>query len=127
MVMMWWNRRVERYVRRSGDAYPYPSGLSVSDDEDVWPRELRQMGGLRLVGARPGGVLLVGVGLGVLPSPRWCPARYGLFHQKKDMSVKWLRLVEAWTMLGKCVDGVDLSDVAWRRRLKMTIVRARRC
>ena len=35
----------------------------MSDDEDVWPRQLRQMGGLRLVGARPGGVRLVGVGL----------------------------------------------------------------
>jgi hypothetical protein len=53
---------VERYVRRSGDAYPYPSGLLMSDDEDV--------GGLRLVGARPGGVRLVGVGQGDLPLPR---------------------------------------------------------
>ena len=34
----------------------------MSDDED--------MGGLRLVGARPGGVRLVGVGLGDLPLPR---------------------------------------------------------
>jgi hypothetical protein len=34
----------------------------MSDDEDV--------GGLRLVGARPGGVRLVGVGQGDLPLPR---------------------------------------------------------
>ena len=37
----------------------------MSDDEDVWPRQLRQMVGLRLVGARPGGVRLVGVGHGM--------------------------------------------------------------
>lgn len=37
----------------------------MSDDEDVWPRQLRQIGGLRLVGARPGGVRLVGLGYGV--------------------------------------------------------------
>jgi hypothetical protein len=34
----------------------------MSDDEDV--------GGLHLVGARPGGVCLVGVGRGDLPLPR---------------------------------------------------------
>jgi hypothetical protein len=75
MVMMLWDRGVERYARRFGDAWTYPPGMSMSDDEDVWLRQLRQMGGLRLVGARPGGVRLVGVGLGVLPSPRRCPAR----------------------------------------------------
>ena len=53
----------------------------MSDDEDVWPRQLRQMGGLRLVGARPGGVRLVGVGPDDMPSPRRCLARYGLLHQ----------------------------------------------
>ena len=45
---------MERYARCSGDAQPYPSGLSMSDDEDV--------GGLRLVGAWPGGVRHEGVG-----------------------------------------------------------------
>lgn len=96
------------------------SGLSMSDDEDVWPRQLRQMGGLRLVGARPGGVRLVGVGLDVLPSPRRCPARNGLLHRRKDMLVEWLRLVGARLMLGKRVDvvvGVDLNVVAWQRGL----------
>ena len=37
----------------------------MSDGEDVWPRQLSQIGGLRLVGARPGGVRLVGVGHGM--------------------------------------------------------------
>ena len=64
--------KAERYIRRTGDAQPYASGLSMSDDEDVWPRQLRQVGGLRLVGARPGGVRLVGVGHDGLPSPRRC-------------------------------------------------------
>lgn len=91
------------------------SGLSMSDDEDVWPRQLRQRGGLRLVGARPGAVRLVGVGLDVLPSPRRCPARNGLIHRRKDMSVERLRLVGARPMLGKRVDvgvEVDLNDAA---------------
>ena len=52
--------KAERYIHRYGDAQPYASGLSMSDDEDVWPRQLRQVGGLRLVGARPSGVRLVG-------------------------------------------------------------------
>ena len=55
----------------------------MSDDEDVWPRQLRQMVGLRLVGARPGGARLVVVRLDSLPSPRRCLARYGLLHRKK--------------------------------------------
>ena len=49
-VVVKWS--MERYIRRSGDAQPYASGLSMSNDEDVWPRQLRQVGGLRLVGAR---------------------------------------------------------------------------
>ena len=59
MVVKW---KGERYDRRSGDTLPYPSGLSMSDDEDV--------GGLRLIGARPSSVRLVGVGQGDLLLPR---------------------------------------------------------
>ena len=55
-----------------------PSSCQLSDDE---------VGGLRLVGAQPGGVRLVGVGLDDLPPPRRCLARYGLLHRKKDMSM----------------------------------------
>ena len=49
----------------------------------------RHVGGvqLRLAGAWPGGVRLVGVGLDDLPSPCRCLARYGLLHRKKDMSM----------------------------------------
>ena len=51
-----------------------PPSSRLSDDE---------VGGLRLVGALPGGVRLVGVGLDDLPSPRRCLARYGLLHREK--------------------------------------------
>jgi hypothetical protein len=39
-----------------------------------------------------------------LPSPRRCPARDDYLHQKKDMSVEWLRIVSARTMLRHGVD-----------------------
>ena len=87
----------------------------MSDDEDVWPRQLRQMGGLRLVGARPGGVRLVGVRLDDLLSPRWCLARYGLLHRKK--TCRW-STASPRRCLGDVVDvcrvdvGVDVDDVA---------------
>ena len=58
----------------------------MSDDEDVWLRQLRQVGGLRLVGARQELVCFMG----------------------KDMSVEWLRLVGARPMLRKNV-GVEVE------------------
>ena len=72
------------------------------------------MGGLRLVGARPGGVRLVGVGLDDLPSPRRCLARYGLLHREK--TCRWCT-ASPRRCLGDAVDvrrvdvGVDVDDV----------------
>ena len=58
------------------------------------------------------------------------PGKIWIASSEEDMSVKWLRLVGAWTGFGECVDvevGVDSSVAAWRRCLKMTTMRARRC
>ena len=51
------------------------------------------------------------------------PGKIWVSSSEEDMSVKWLRLVGAWTGFGECVDvelGVDSSVSAWRRCLKMT-------
>ena len=66
----------------------------MSSDEDVWPRQLRQMGGLRLIGARPGGVRLVSVGHGV----------------------SCLRLVGAWQDMGSFIGKRHVGEVASPRR-----------
>ena len=78
----------------------------MPDDEDVWPCQLRQVGGLRLVGAWPCGVRLVGIGLDGLPSPRRCLARNGLLHRKKTWQ---------WSVAPsfRCSD--DVGEECWRR------------
>ena len=57
-----------------------------------------EVGGLHLVGARPSGVRLVGVGLDDLPSPRRCLERYGCFIGKRHVGGVQLRLA----MLRRC-------------------------
>ena len=83
-----------------------PSSCQLSDDE---------VGGLRLVGARPSGVRHVGVGLVDLPLPHWCPTRYGLLQWR--MTCRW-SIASPCRCLGDVVDvrrvdvGVDVNDVA---------------
>ena len=65
----------------------------MSDDEDV--------GGLRLVGARPGSVRLVGVGQSDLLSPRRLSKWVFWFIGERHVGGVPLRLVGAWTMMFK--------------------------
>ncbi|VAI52144.1 unnamed protein product [Triticum turgidum subsp. durum] len=82
----------------------------MSDDEDVWPRQLRQMVGLRLVGARPGGVRLVGVRHRLRPSCLVGLGSVGVFV----VSVAWVALgldfSAAGYFIGVC-KGVHLAGV----------------
>ena len=89
-----------------------PLSCRLSDDE---------VGGLRLIGARPGGVRLVGVGLDDLPSPHRCLARYGCFIGKRHVGGVQLRLTGAKTVLMMCIGvdvGADAGDVGcrWNQR-----------
>ncbi|KAM3318398.1 hypothetical protein ACQJBY_035882 [Aegilops geniculata] len=92
----------------------------MSDDEDVWPRQLRQMVGLRLVGARPGGVRLIGVRHDLRPSCLVGLGSVGIFV----VGVAWVALGLDFSTTGyfiRVCKGLHLAGVmVWgdRRQCK---------